>query len=78
MEKAIRLLIEGRVVPAGAAAAFTVRGDHGSYTVVICDNGVGFCSCPARGACSHIQAASLMQDARVDGVDAAMAKALAA
>lgn len=68
--KAIRLLAGGRVQPAGAAAAFTVRGDHGDYVAVICPDGTTFCSCPAHGRCSHIASAALLQDAMVDGVAA--------
>ncbi len=71
--KAVRLLAEGRVQPAGAAAVYTVQGDHGWYDVVIAD-GVEFCSCPAFGACSHIRAASILQDALVDGVAATVAR----
>lgn len=72
--KVVRLLSEGRVMPVGAAAAYTVRGDHGTYDVVIADT-FAMCSCLAHGPCSHIAASRLIQDALVDGVAATVAKA---
>lgn len=69
--KAVKLLAEGRVMPAGAAAVFRVQGDHDTYDVVIGD-GFEMCSCPAHGDCSHRTAARLIQAALVDGVAAAV------
>ena len=39
--------------PDGTVA--TVRGDHGAYRVVLDDTG-GWCSCPARQGCAHLDA----------------------
>ena len=72
--KVVRLLSEGRVLPAGTAAHYRARGDHGEYDICIGD-GFAMCSCPAHGTCSHISAARLIQDALVDGVAATVAKA---
>lgn len=72
--KVVRLLSEGRVMPAGSAAAFTVAGDHGEYVAVIFDDGRGLCSCPAHGECSHLSASRLVNDAMVDGVAATVAR----
>lgn len=69
-EKALRLLVEGRVEPDTAAApqVFHVDGDHGRYVVVVGAH-VQMCSCPARDRCSHIEAAS----ARVWATDSELA-----
>lgn len=75
-QKVIRLLAQGRVRPAGAAAIYRVQGDSGEYDVVIA-GGFEMCSCPARGACSHLTASRLIQDALVDGVAATVAKVAA-
>jgi hypothetical protein len=75
--KVVRLLSEGRVLPAGTAAHYKARGDHGEYDVVIGD-GFTFCQCRGhreRGTCSHVDTARLIQDALVDGVAATVAKA---
>lgn len=60
--KATRLLAEQRVMPAGLAALYTVRGDHDTYTVTIGEPGTGVlsCTCPAVAGCSHREAATLL------------------
>lgn len=79
--KVITLLSEGRVSPSGTAATYLVAGDTGSHRIVIGD---GFALCTdcrafaARGTCSHLRAATLINDALVDGVAATVAKAGAA
>lgn len=73
IEKAVRLLAEARVMPAGAAAVYRVQGDSATYTAVVCDDGTTFCQCRGhreRGTCSHVESARLIQDALVDGVAA--------
>ena len=55
LKKGVRLYRTGRVVKDGDG--FTVRGDHGTYRIHITDGGT--CNCPARGRCSHIEAAYL-------------------
>lgn len=65
--KAIRLLAEARVKPAGTAAVYEVAGDNGTYRVVVGD-GWTQCPCPAnRELCSHAIAAGHLHDALVDG-----------
>lgn len=55
-EKALRLLVEGRVAPAVAPVQeFVVDGDHGRYRVFIGAN-TQVCTCPAKAGCSHIEA----------------------
>jgi hypothetical protein len=76
--KAIRMLRECRVMPAGTAAVFDVRGDHGRYHTVIGD-GFAFCDCPHRSefvACSHIESAMLLHAAMVDAPSDRAAEAL--
>ncbi len=71
--KVVRLLTEGRVMPAGTASAYDVRGDHGTYRVIVGD-GWTQCPCPAhRELCSHAESALLLHWARVDGVEVAVA-----
>jgi hypothetical protein len=74
--KALRILAEGRVSPdAGAPPQlFHVEGDHGRYAVVIGAT-VQMCSCPARGLCSHIAAATAWATAS-EGERALMVEAL--
>lgn len=56
-EKAQRLLDDGSVRQhAHPAQVFEVDGDHGRYTVLV-TAAVQMCSCPARGRCSHMEAA---------------------
>ena len=56
--KGNRLLAEGAVTPdASPAFVFHVKGDHGGYIVVLGAH-VQQCTCEARRACSHIDAAS--------------------
>ena len=75
--KALRLLSEGRVDPAGIAAVYEVHGDSATYRVVVGDGWVQ-CPCDAwREMCSHAQAAVLLHAARVDGVAATVAKVAA-
>ncbi len=74
--KAVRLLASGAITPAGAAAVFTVRGDHDTYTTVVGD-GFGLCTCPHPGECSHLAAARLLNDAMVDGLAATVARCAA-
>jgi hypothetical protein len=65
-EKAQRLVAEERVAPFPQDKVFEVRGDHGTYLVVI---GAGhlYCSCPAHCECSHIAAAGLMRLEKQNG-----------
>lgn len=61
--KAARLLVAGalsvvEVVPGGRVRA-VVDGDHDRYHVVW-EAGEWSCSCPARGACSHLEALRLV------------------
>jgi hypothetical protein len=60
--KAHRLLRTGRVIDLGDGE-FIVRGDHGTYGVMLparrLDRG-GSCDCPAWRACSHIEACKLL------------------
>lgn len=60
--KATRLLADQRVMPAGTAAVYIVRGDHDIYTVTIGENALS-CDCPAVAGCSHREAAALLHDA---------------
>lgn len=56
-EKSVRLLAEGAVQPdLQPCESFTVRGDHGTYRVVVGAT-IALCMCPATGRCSHIDAA---------------------
>jgi uncharacterized Zn finger protein len=57
VDKATRLLNEGRVDPDSSARVFRVTGDHGTYTVVVGSHGSA-CTCAARGQCSHVAAAT--------------------
>lgn len=61
-EKAARLRAEGKVKPV-PARTYEVEGDHDTYLVTICMGGATgatqmSCTCPARGACSHLLAAA--------------------
>ncbi|MDP2711038.1 MAG: hypothetical protein Q8O56_07445 [Solirubrobacteraceae bacterium] len=61
--KARRLLAEQRLFPIGAATAYTVVGDDGTYRVVIGD-GWAMCPCPEhRELCTHVEAALLLDAA---------------
>lgn len=60
--KTSRLLEEARVMPAGAAAVYRVRGDHGMHSVFL-HSDYAHCTCPAHDACSHLRAAELLHDA---------------
>lgn len=61
--KVRRLLADKRVLPAGAATAYDVRGDHGQYRVLLGDRWT-HCDCPAqRERCSHVEAALLLDAA---------------
>jgi uncharacterized Zn finger protein len=57
--KATRLAEQGCVVPVGPADMFEVRGDHGTYEVVVGADRT-WCNCAARGTCSHIAAAVML------------------
>jgi hypothetical protein len=57
VEKAHRLLDQGRVqLETEPAAVLTVRGDTGTYRVLVGAH-VQVCTCPASSRCSHIEAA---------------------
>ena len=61
--KARRLLGEGRLVlqrVSGSAIQATCRGDSGEVYDVGHEPGQWFCSCPALGRCSHLQALMLV------------------
>jgi uncharacterized Zn finger protein len=60
LDKATRLVEDGRVVFLDSAYAARVKGDHGSYIVTAFHDGIA-CSCPAGrfGTCSHSIAASI-------------------
>jgi hypothetical protein len=55
-EKGRRLANAGKVSPDDHAAVYYVQGDTGTHTVVVSGAGHPFCSCPAAGHCSHIEA----------------------
>ena len=63
--KVRRLLAEQRVMPAGPATAYRVRGDHATYIVAISDT-FDSCTCPAHGDCSHRQATRILHAALSD------------
>ncbi len=55
--KADRLLAEDRV-HAIPARTYAVEGDHGTYLVMLADDGLFHCTCPAVAyVCSHVLAA---------------------
>jgi hypothetical protein len=56
---AVRFDDDGHELPAGRTQVFQVRGDRGTYAVMIGSGHVA-CSCAARGTCSHIAAALLL------------------
>lgn len=64
-EKAQRLLTEGRVTVRQVDDEFTVRGDTGSYRVIVPNRRLdlrGSCTCKKDefgGRCSHVEAAKL-------------------
>jgi hypothetical protein len=60
--KVTRLLAEQRVTPRGCAAVYRVKGDTGTYRVILGDD-FQSCSCPAHGTCTHLTAARLLHDA---------------
>lgn len=67
--KVVRLLADARVMPAGTAAVYRVKGDHGEYITVLGED-ITFCSCAAnRELCSHVQAAELLHGALEDARD---------
>lgn len=65
--KALRLLAEKRVSPAGIAACFEVIGDSGDIYRVIVGDGWVQCPCAAhREMCSHAEASALLNTALVE------------
>ena len=60
--KAVRLLAECKVKPAGGAAVYFVEGTHDTYRVILGD-GFATCECPALRGCSHLEAATLLHEA---------------
>ena len=70
--KADRLLSAGSVRPYDdLLRAFTVDGDSGRYTVIV-GGRTRVCTCPARGECSHLEAAItyvLAEGLRAQGKD---------
>lgn len=85
-------MVEGGRVHRVHDRVFVVEGDHGRYLVAVADGGEvervsrvepgpaapsSVCSCPARGECSHVVAAQIVElrgarAARVTGVPAAV------
>jgi uncharacterized Zn finger protein len=57
VRKALRLRASGGVDEIHAGRIFRVRGDHGTYLVVVTETAE--CTCPAVGTCAHITAALL-------------------
>lgn len=56
--KARRYLREGRASEPAAAVIVTVRGDTGTYDVILYEDGRKACGCPALiQGCSHVQTA---------------------
>ena len=62
--KAERLLAEGRI-QAIPGRCFAVEGDHGTYLVVVNDDGLFYCTCSAIGECSHLLAVRSAQELEV-------------
>ena len=61
--KGIRYLAEGRLTVRRAdpyAITATCRGDSAEVYRVGCAEGEWFCTCPAKGRCSHLQALMLV------------------
>ncbi|MDP9165420.1 MAG: hypothetical protein M3O32_05075 [Actinomycetota bacterium] len=62
VDKARRLLVEGRVIITAAGPGFAralVRGDGALYAVT--DDARGrHCDCPARGLCAHVRAVGMV------------------
>lgn len=56
------LLEEARVMPAGAAAVYRVRGDHATYSVFLHAD-YAHCTCRSTERCSHLRAAELLHTA---------------
>lgn len=55
--KALKLLAEGRIVPAAdPVQEFVVDGEHGRYRVFVGPH-TQVCTCPSRVRCSHIESA---------------------
>lgn len=68
IEKAARLLREGRVVPLRGARVYEVRGDTDTYRVIATQAGV-FCPCPARTPmCAHVLGAAQIDASERGGV----------
>jgi hypothetical protein len=55
----VRLDDDGHELPSGRTEVFEVRGDRGTYPVMIGSGHVA-CGCAARGTCSHIAAVLLL------------------
>lgn len=56
--KVLTLLAEGGVKPdPQPCESFTVRGDHGTYRVVVGAD-IALCTCPSKARCSHVEAAA--------------------
>jgi hypothetical protein len=54
IQKAARLIAEGRIHFAPHARVYDVEGDHETYRVIVDPNAGIFCPCPARlPLCSH-------------------------
>ncbi len=64
IQKAERLVREGRVVFAEDGETVLIRGDSGDYEVGLDARGKLACSCPARGECAHIIAAQIVKGER--------------
>lgn len=65
IDKAARLLAEGRVAPTDGDFIFEVTGDSGTYWPVVVTDDRSFCPCPAQTGCSHLQAAESWYLARM-------------
>jgi uncharacterized Zn finger protein len=55
---AVRYDDDGQELPAGRTQVFEVRGDRGTYAVMLGQR--VSCTCAAHGSCSHIAAALLL------------------
>ena len=67
IDKAARLLAEGRVEPTNGDVLFEVTGDTDTYWPVVVTEDRRFCPCPAQTSCSHVRAAASWWIARRDG-----------
>jgi uncharacterized Zn finger protein len=68
--KARRYLTEGRLTVRRAdphAITATCRGDSAEVYRVGCAHGEWFCTCPAKGRCSHMQALMLVSVRTTEG-----------